>query len=685
MNSIWHQNPFLRIALAFVLGLLMAYFVGSTDQVEWWVIGSFATLFFGVWLARARWRSFRHRHTFGVLISVVFMLLGFIRYSQYGRHNQLQEIPQQTLIWSGAVEEYPIQTERSIKLELKLFGYFSEGERHVIESNVLAYAKQNSGLDTLIIGDKVVFEGAISQFDIPVNPGQFDYGAYLKNHGVNGMVFLNSNRITVSRPESHSFNIVHLFKKVQNQMVAIFARYDMPQRELGVASALVLGYRSNIDSNVKQEYADAGVVHILAVSGLHVGIIYLIFEWLLSLLFRNKKWSKLKLVILLLLLWSYAGITGLSPSVLRATTMFSFLAAGKQFQRYGSIYNMLAVSAVVLLLYNPMLLFEVGFQLSYLAVIGIAVFFKPIHNLWIIENKILDKIWSLGVVSLAAQISTFPLAIYYFNQFPSYFLLSNILIITLATFCLYTGLAALAFSWIPGIDWLLLKAVYFIFFVLNFIVEWISNLPYAKVDYLFLKPITVVCFYLFIGFSFKFFESPKRWKVWWPLAFMAILTGLYATRKASVYNTFEVAVIQGSEQPITLIQHGRVAWVKIAKSPEIFLKKEQFYLTGYRNLKGISHLNILSENDTLVLGDVTWIGDTLKVRVSDNQISEYNNNNKLIWVSDEIEIDSTANALYLINPAISEYKKSAVKTALQNAKESTWDMESQGIFLLQLD
>jgi competence protein ComEC len=685
MNSIWHQNPFTRIAIAFILGVLWAYFMEPVVALENSIAAGFLILLISIWLTRSWWRAYKLRYTFGLLISIVFVLAGYMRYSQYTRHHAIEELPRTSLLWKGMLEEYPIETANSLKLELKIFGYFTEDETHVLESNILAYAKQNSGFDTLAIGDELVFQGLIRPFETPINPEQFDYGAYLKRHGISGMVFLNKENTTVFRPENIPFDLILQFKKLQHHMVAILGRYGMSKSELGVASALILGYRSNIDPNVKKEYADAGVVHILAVSGLHVGIIYLVFEWLLSLLFKNKNWARWKLIILLFLLWSYAGITGFSPSVLRASTMFTFLAIGKEFQRYGSIYNMLAFSAVLLLIFDPSLLFEVGFQLSYIAVIGIALFFKPIHNLWFIKNKFLDKIWSLAAVSVAAQIATFPLAIYYFNQFPTYFLVSNILIIGLATVSLYTGLAAIAFSWLPGIDWVLLEAVEFLFFTLNSIVEWISHLPNAKIDFLYFRPITVILLYCLIGFLYKFFESPLKWKIWWPLSFALILVLFYTNRKLSVYNTCEVSVLQGSEQPITILQYGEKAWVKSSQSPDKFLEKEQFYIGGFRNLRGISQLNILPLEDTLIIGGISWIGDTLKVAVSQSELSKIGNANHLILTNEHTQIDSSSNALYLLNPAMYDFKKITVMSQLKDAKKMPWDLESQGIFSLRLD
>ena len=240
--------------------------------------------------------------------------------------------------------------------------------------------------------------------------------------------------------------------------------------------------KDELDFEVKQAYAAAGAMHVLAVSGLHVGIIFLILNTLLAILDTSKKGRIVKAIILLISLWSYAMITGLSPSVLRAATMFSFVIMGTVLNRSSSIYNTLAASAFFILIINPNLLFEVGFQLSYVAVLGIVylqpLIYKRIYTRW----WLLDKVWAITAVSIAAQIATLPLTLFYFNQFPVYFMLSNLLVIPSAAVILILGILLFIASPIPfiseSIGWVLNKFIE----GLNFGIKEIEVLPNSLIE-----------------------------------------------------------------------------------------------------------------------------------------------------------------------------------------------------------
>lgn len=223
--------------------------------------------------------------------------------------------------------------------------------------------------------------------------------------------------------------------------------------EYSVAAAILLGYDDELPPELRQNYVTAGSMHVLCVSGLHVGIIFLVFSTILSFLDKYGAVFKiLKFCILLLIMWTYAFIAGLAPSILRATIMISFIVIGKIIKRNGVIINSIAASAFVILAIEPEDLFNIGFQLSYAAVIGIVVLQRPIYNVFYIKNKILDKIWELTSVTLAAQFATAPFTIFYFNQFPLYFWLSNLFMTPLSTVVIIGGMIMLLVSFIPYLN-----------------------------------------------------------------------------------------------------------------------------------------------------------------------------------------------------------------------------------------
>ena len=244
-----------------------------------------------------------------------------------------------------------------------------------------------------------------------------------------------------------------------------------------MAAAILLGYDDYLADEVRKNYVAAGSMHILCVSGMHVGIIYLLASFLLGFLNR-KKWQKtLKQVLLLAMIWFYALIAGLSPSILRASLMLSFVIIGDIIRRKGFIINSIAASAFILLCVNPNNLFEIGFQLSYSAVIGIVVLQRPIYNLLYVKNKVLDKAWEITAVSLAAQIATIPFTLFYFNQFTTYFWLSNLFMTPISFIVVISGMVLLMVSWIPYLNTLVGYLVWGAVFVMNKVVSWVESLP----------------------------------------------------------------------------------------------------------------------------------------------------------------------------------------------------------------
>ena len=268
-----------------------------------------------------------------------------------------------------------------------------------------------------------------------------------------------------------------------------------------IAFALLLGIKDDMDKDLKTAYSTAGAMHVLAVSGLHVGIIQLLLSWALGFLKKRRSGRILFLFTSLSFLWSYAFITGLSPSVIRAVTMFSIILIGQQAVRHHNVYNSLAVSAFLMLLYQPMMIRDVGFQLSYIAVLGIVYLQPKIYWLFQPGNILLEKAWSITSVSIAAQIATAPISLYYFHQFPTYFLVSNLLVIPASFAILLNGLLLLLMSliseWLSHLLGTILEGL---ISLLNHCILWINELPASVIDRIWLDPTQVILLYVIIIF-----------------------------------------------------------------------------------------------------------------------------------------------------------------------------------------
>ncbi|MFD2552678.1 ComEC/Rec2 family competence protein [Bizionia sediminis] len=302
---------------------------------------------------------------------------------------------------------------------------------------LLNIAKQDS-VPKLSVDDKLHIYGSIQALQPPLNPYQFNYKRYLERHQVYAQLYSQHKQIYKHEKATESvFGLAHNVRSKLNQALQA---YQFKPSELAVINALFLGQRQQITTSLYTNYVNAGAIHILAISGLHIGIILFLLKWLFTPLLHLKNGKYLVPILILMILWSYAIIAGLSPSILRAVTMFSVLTIGMYLNRPNNIYNTLAISAFLILIINPLMLFEIGFQLSYLAVLGIVAVYPLIYNPLKTKYRFLNKIWALIAVSLAAQIGIFPLSIFYFNQFPGLFLLTNLFIIPALGFILGYGL-----------------------------------------------------------------------------------------------------------------------------------------------------------------------------------------------------------------------------------------------------
>jgi competence protein ComEC len=238
--------------------------------------------------------------------------------------------------------------------------------------------------------------------------------------------------------------------KMREYFLSILSTYVRDRNQFAVASAIMLGYNDYMNGDITRAYASSGALHVLSVSGLHVGIMFFMLNVLLKFMDnRGRKLEITKSVSIILFIWLYACLTGLSPSVLRSAMMFSLIQSGTLLKRHVNTFNIVFGSAVVLMLFNPFIVTEVGFRLSYLAVLGIIYLQPKIYSLWAFKNWFLDKAWMIVAVSLAAQIATFPLSLLYFHQFPNLFLISNLVVIPVSNLILFLGTGLFAVGTIP--------------------------------------------------------------------------------------------------------------------------------------------------------------------------------------------------------------------------------------------
>ena len=328
----------------------------------------------------------------------------------------------------------------------------------------------------------------------------------MNRKGINHQAYLSLNQLTIKENKKSLYAIAQNLRKI---FIANLRKSGLKEDELSIISALLLGDKQSLSLEAKASYSNAGAMHVLAVSGLHVGIILYILTAVFNLIFGKDKFTFTKTSLTILLIWGFAFVTGLSISVLRSAIMFSFIAIGTVIKHKISIYNTIALSAFVILLINPLFLFDVGFQLSYVAVIGIITIQPKIYNLIYVKNKYINHAWNITAVSIAAQISTLPISIYYFHQFPVYALLSNLFVIYLATALLVLGIIAILISFIPQLLFIVYWILHPVIYLLNLIVEIVAELPIATINSLYISSFEVLILYSLITTSYIYINSKK--------------------------------------------------------------------------------------------------------------------------------------------------------------------------------
>lgn len=466
----WLAFPWLRYVLWLMSGILL---YGVTTGWSKAALGCsvVAALLLAASALLLKKNSPAAQATWGLLAFLMLSLFGYWRTSVALEEKQFAD--PDALYWWVRVEQQPVETLK----RYRFLGAVWDSRQQEEAQEVQVYVPKDQPMPQP--GQLLFVKGSLQQVAAPLNPHQFDNRAYLAALGITHQLFVRS--YVQQNNNKHSFSY---WKKVATKssayLLQVVRKYVPDIKAAAVVKAMVLGQRTELDLNLKQAYANAGVMHVLAVSGLHVGMVYallyLLFPYLQSVWWQRCLW----LLLVLLVLWSYAWLTGLAPSSLRATVMFTIVALGKTIKRRGNIYNSIALSAFVLLVWNPLLIRQVGFQLSYMAVIGI-VYLQPRISQWYQPKQwFLKKAWELFAVSLAAQLVTFPLGLYYFHQFPTYFFIGNLLAVPLAFFILNGTLLLLLLHWLPFLNSFIGVVVGWLAQGLNFWVEITTQLPLSS-------------------------------------------------------------------------------------------------------------------------------------------------------------------------------------------------------------
>lgn len=428
-----------RLFLSFVLGILAAYTLQEwLDFSDYPLLQIALSVFLlAIFFEGINWQFFGKRLILSWALYTSFFSLGLFSFQRSLTASILKDTEES--LWAFSVESVIKKKDKSVQLALR----YTDSRDSLIPlktPKIWGYFKLDSLQDWPQEGQSLWLKTKILSFPKVSNPGAFDFGAYLQRKGYSGQVFLKKGEWGFLDRSKLSPSLI---KAWRSYLLREIENWGWSRDRESVFKALLLGYKNDLSTDLKSDFAAAGAMHLLAVSGLHVGIVYLLLSYLLMTLGYFEKIQLMRSLLTILGIWIYAFITGASPSVLRSATMFSIMAAAQNLERPGSSFRSIFLSAFLLLIYNAQWLFDLGFQLSYSALLGILIWQGRIESLLRSKARVLNWLNKLVSVSLAAQLGTLPLTLYYFHQFPTYFWLSNILMIPLVTFLMYSGLVLL--------------------------------------------------------------------------------------------------------------------------------------------------------------------------------------------------------------------------------------------------
>ena len=471
----------IKLSIFLILGIITGFYI-DLPALPLFIFLGLLFLIFCISFLRARRKLFDDAF-FGICTwSLIFSLGMATAYLHQPKNQQHHYINLQ----STKADLMQIRVIEALKPNLYNQPYIAEVERIFSSKNsipvtgkILLNISKDSISSIIQPGMKLIVPNQTTNIAKPLNPYRFNYRKFMQKQKVEMQLQLNKSEIQ-TLPHNEKRILTHI-SNFRERLIQKLSEAKFNKDELAIMQALLLGQRQDISKEIYDEYAAAGAIHILAVSGLHVGIILLILNWLFAPLNYLKNGLILKTFILILLMWSFAILAGLSPSVVRAVTMFSFIAIGMQMRRKTSVLNSLFISLFILLLVNPYFIFQVGFQLSYLAVFAIVTIQPKLFKLWQPKFKITKYFWGLFTVSIAAQIGVLPLSLFYFHQFPGLFFLSNLVVLPVLGLILGLGILVILLALLQLLPDILAETYGNLIGLMNQFIGWVAG----KEDFVF--------------------------------------------------------------------------------------------------------------------------------------------------------------------------------------------------------
>lgn len=548
------QFPLARITIGFVAGILVAYYFKPT------VLFVFSLLFVAFCaFVIAYFVSKRNAvNTIYFGLATYFLAFGIGESTQIIHTDSFQFT---NYIHKKAIFDDSHLLSVTIREKLRSSSF---NDRYIVLVNqiddatstgrMLLNVRKDSLNHPFEIGTHLQIKGSLYQNSPAKNPNQFDYGKYLENKQIYAQVYAD-----VSEIKTGSFiekDVWYYTSKLRTKIIRNLEKSNFNKSELHVAIALILGQQQDISPEIIKDYQYAGAVHILSVSGLHIGFILLFVTFLLKPFPNTKRGSFIKLIVILVSLSTFGLIAGLAPSVLRSVTMFSFVAIGMYLRRSTNIFHTLLVSMLLILLFQPSFLFDVGFQLSYLALFFILWLQPLLAQLWFPKNKIVNYFWEILTLSFAAQIGTLPLSIYYFHQFPGLFFVTNLVIIPFLSVIMGLGVLVMVLAAFDFVPVFLAKSLEWSIYILNKIINFIASLEQFIFRDIPFNWQLLLSLYLLIVATIFWFKKPSFNRLVLVLVGVVVFQVAYFQTHWTIQNQKELVIFNSKKHTLIAERNG---------------------------------------------------------------------------------------------------------------------------------
>ncbi len=556
------EIPFAVLIIPFIAGIACGLNFISAASLLFLLatLVALTAVFFVLNIGYKYFSIYKHKWLGGILTHLILFLTGCIAVVNYN------ELSSKTHFSKSTADYLVVKISNEPKLSGNMLRFTADVEENIskgaaiLTTGNLLITTKDSAAANLYYGDKLLIPASYQVVAPPANPAEFNYKRYLANQNIHFQSYLNRCQFYVLERNTGNA-LIATSLRLRQHLVEKFKQHMHSPEAIAVASTLILGYKADLSNDVLQAYSKTGTIHVLSVSGAHVAIVFILLEFLFGFLNRFRYGRTIKAVLIITLIWYYALLSGFSPAVCRAAVMISMVIMGKTYSRTINTLNILAISAFFLLLYNPLFITDVGFQLSYLAVSGLIIFQPIIYKWFRFKNKWADKLWLLCSVSLAAQVITFPLSAFYFHQFPVYFLVSNLFIIIPSAIIMYSGITYLIFGSIPVLGdvlgFILEKSILFMDKVLAFI----EHAPWSGISKIWITPTEYLLLYVIIISMFYFLYNRKTWLTRLSLAATLLLTISVSVKRWNNLNTSAVTVLNLRRHTGILLRKGNNAAV----------------------------------------------------------------------------------------------------------------------------